>query len=395
MGNHASLQADSDLPAPVTHSEDQQRETRFNRLLASRKVSRKHDRKEVSFEEQERKRQAFYHHPKEAMISAASLYTKAMPGAKNVPFARIWRAAAAEFFGTLFFVFAVGASVAVPANLGLASEAAAGLLITAILQGFTIAAMISATGPISGGHLNPAVTLSLVVTRCMRLRTGLFYVAGQVVGAICGSALFLMCTGRQYAGTLGATIPSTTAGRTFATEFMITSILIFTVLGTAVHSGVDGTVKALAPIPIGFAVLIGVLIGGTITGGSMNPARSFGPAVVSGNWYNHELYWFAPLLGAAVVGVVYKGIFLSAPVTRRQAELAGMPMAGDSTTTIQRTGTGVSEADLIAWKAVDEGLLEVVVTSTGNAVGPANPLRVPDEISVGDGITEHRIVGNT
>ncbi|KAJ3181249.1 hypothetical protein HDU87_001378 [Geranomyces variabilis] len=259
--------------------------------------------------------------------SAANFVAKDISGPK-VPRPRFARAVCAEFFGTMFFVFAVAGSVVIPANLGLtsggAADKAASLLVTAATQGLALAAMVSATGPMSGGHLNPAVTTSLMIVRTIPIARGFAYMFAQVLGAMCGAGLFKAVIEVDETGTLGATVPQVGSGQAWGMEFMITAVLIYTVLGTAVHGGANGIVKALAPLPIGFAVIAGVLIGGTVTGGSMNPARSFGPAVASGTWTRHWLYWLAPLSASLIVGLIYKAFFLSTTITHSQARRAGL-----------------------------------------------------------------------
>ncbi|KAJ3156170.1 hypothetical protein HDU86_004138 [Geranomyces michiganensis] len=258
---------------------------------------------------------------------AAHFVAKDISGPK-VPRKRFARAVAAEFLGTLFFVFAVAGSVVIPANLGLtaggAVDKAAGLLVTASIQGLALAAMVSATGPMSGGHLNPAVTCALMVVRTITIGRGFAYIIAQFIGAMCGAGIFKAVIGVDATGTLGATVPKVGSGQVWGMEFMITAVLIYTVLGTAVHGNANGIVKALAPLPIGFAVIAGVLIGGTVTGGSMNPARSFGPAIASGTWTRHWLYWLAPFSASLVVGLIYKAFFLSTNITKSQARAAGL-----------------------------------------------------------------------
>ncbi|KAI8922456.1 aquaporin-like protein [Powellomyces hirtus] len=315
--------------------------------------------------------------------SAAHFMAKDISGGPT-PRMRIARAMCAELIGTMLFVFAVAGSACIPAALG--ETKGAGLLITALTQGLAIAALVSATGPISGGHLNPAVTTSLMVVRAISFWTGISYIVSQCVGAITGAALFKLAIGSALSGTLGATVPIDTAGRTFTMEFMITTILVFTVLGTAVHGGANGVIKALAPIPIGFAVLIGVLIGGSITGGSMNPARSLGPAVVAGMWTEHYLYWAAPLGAAIVTGTLYKAVFLSSPITLRQARVAGIlpgptnnvgrnpdGIHASHATVLEMGNPGMSEADLIHAEAIDPNPIREADLYETPAVGSSPP----------------------
>ncbi|KAJ3034946.1 Aquaporin-4 [Rhizophlyctis rosea] len=202
------------------------------------------------------------------------------------------------------------------------ADTASSVLLAALAQGFTITALVAICGKISGGHINPAVTLCLVIVRNFAPVTGILYIIAQIFGGILGAAIWLGTAG-DHAVTLGATVKTfPSPGQAFLLEFVITSMLMFTVLGTALHS--DADFKPLAPIPIGFSITAGVLIAGLVTGGSMNPARSFGPAIVSNTWTLHWIYWIAPFSSATIVGISYKLLFLSAPLTVDEAEHLGL-----------------------------------------------------------------------
>ncbi|KAL7748044.1 hypothetical protein RI367_006590 [Sorochytrium milnesiophthora] len=228
-----------------------------------------------------------------------------------------WRGIVAEFLGTLIFVYFVAGSVVVPDNVqpdaqgGGFSVLQAQTLLTAFVQGLSIAVLVATMSGISGGHINPAVTLCLVVSNAWPLLIGICYILAQVCGAMCGAGLFLASVGDRFAGSLGTTLPAPfiSEGRAFLIEFMITSLLLWTVLATAADE--QNGKGQLAPLPIGFAVLVGVLVGKPLTGGSMNPARSFGPALVSDTWHAQWVYWAAPLTSSIVVGILYKLLFFS------------------------------------------------------------------------------------
>jgi len=232
------------------------------------------------------------------------------PRYSATPFAVKWRQVIGEFFGTLLFLFFVSASVEVPKSVSPGS-AGTSAVITAFLQGFSILALVYVFRTISGGHFNPAVTIATMITRHISLVVGLFFIVAQLLGAIVGTAIFSAAF--PFDTSLGATTiaPGVSIGQAFLIEFMITSMLILVVFGTAVD-GIHG-VEQFAPIPIGLAVLVGVLLAKNLTGASMNPARSFGPAVVSGVWDNHWLYWVAPITAAIFTSMLYKILILSDP----------------------------------------------------------------------------------
>ncbi|KAJ7534933.1 hypothetical protein O6H91_12G010900 [Diphasiastrum complanatum] len=186
------------------------------------------------------------------------------------------------------------------------------LVAIALGHGLAIAFLAGATGAISGGHLNPAVTVAFVVAgKETLLRAGL-YVSAQLFGAVIGAAMLKWSTPANWVGSLGShdlshgVFPS----QGFMMEFMLTFVLIFVIFGVAVDRRGPGVI---APLPIGFAVLVDHLVGVPYTGASMNPARSFGPSLVSGVWSgSHWVYWFGPCLGASCASALYRYIFLEA-----------------------------------------------------------------------------------
>lgn len=221
---------------------------------------------------------------------------------------RPWQRVLAEFLGTMLFIYAVSASVVIPLTY---LRAGPGIitLVTAFIQGFALVAMISIFSGVSGSHFNPAITIMLIFTRRITVIIGTIYVLAQLLGAVVGAALFRA----SVSGWREASLSATTRGdgillrQAFLIEFMITTILLLVVLGTS--SDTRAGLYILAPVPIGFSVLVGVLIARTLTGASMNPARSFGPAVVSGTWNEHWLYWVAPLTAALFVSIVHHVVF--------------------------------------------------------------------------------------
>ncbi|KAI8816972.1 aquaporin-like protein [Fimicolochytrium jonesii] len=276
-----------------------------------------------------------------------------MPGATNVPRARKWRALVAEFIGTMLFVFFVAGSVAVPS--GLKADPVASLLFIGLTQGLALAVFVSVSANISGGHLNPAVTLALLVARAVSPITALLYIIAQMLGAVAGAGLYLATMGTAHADHLGITTPTNfDGGNVYLFEFILTSVLMLVVFATAVHGSIQGHV-VLAPIPIGMTLVIANFLAANFTGASLNPARTFGPAVVASAysdvafaWREQHLYWLAQLSAAVVVGVLYKMIYLSAPATKAQVREAGL--LGNSAATVQ----GMSEAELIRRSARDE-----------------------------------------
>lgn len=179
-----------------------------------------------------------------------------------------------------------------------------GLVGIALAHGLALMSMIYATGHISGGHVNPAVTIGLLCAGKIELPKAVGYVVAQCAGAVL-AAYCLMHVFGANAGNLGT--PGMGAGVTFnqalITEIILTFFLVFTVYGTAVDRRAPAGMYGLA---IGLVIAFDILAGGSISGASMNPARSFGPALVSGTMGNHLLYWIGPVIGGALGALVYK-----------------------------------------------------------------------------------------
>ncbi|MBI2172572.1 MAG: MIP family channel protein [Chloroflexi bacterium] len=218
-----------------------------------------------------------------------------------------WRAALAELIATLLFVF-IGAGAVVSSGM-LGATDSARLVAIALAHGLAIAIMVAATAHISGGHINPAVTVAQVVTRKMGLAKGVMYVAAQLIGAAVGAFLLALVIPDAAEGVLGshALGNGVTVGGGLAIEAVLTFALVFVVYATAVDSRGPG---AIAPLAIGLAVLAIHLIAVPLTGASVNPARSFGPALAANQWADHWIYWVGPLVGGALAGIVYQVLFI-------------------------------------------------------------------------------------
>ena len=205
---------------------------------------------------------------------------------------------AAEFLGTFGIVFA---PVALAGGQHL-NGAASGLLTAAVVSGLAVSAMVFALGPISAAHFNPAVTVGFVLAKRFPWRLATFYVLAQIAGAVCAAALCAALFGAGY----GTHVPLVDLGRAIAVETVLTFLLMLVIMAVATDKRVGGTTPGLA---IGLTVVFDVLIGGPISGGSMNPARSFGPALFdsSGDALRaFPVYLVGPLLGAILAGFVYE-----------------------------------------------------------------------------------------
>ena len=226
---------------------------------------------------------------------------------------KTWRAVLAEFIGTLLFVFVGAGSVVIVVNVIGESPGSSVPALTAIAlaHGLAIAVVVAGTAKLSGGHVNPAVTFGAVITGRMKLSTGVLYVAGQLAGAVVGALLLEAVVLGQYEGNLGAHSLNLEVldgeGAGVVVEAVLTFVLVFTVFATAMD---PRGMANLAPIAIGLAILIDHFVGVPLTGASMNPARSFGPALVADAWDDHWVYWLGPLIGGGLAALAYYFAFL-------------------------------------------------------------------------------------
>ena len=208
------------------------------------------------------------------------------------------RRALAEALATFALVFAgCGAIVANEVYDGALGAVGIGLVF-----GLIIMVMVYGTGHLSGAHINPAVTLAFTMTRHLPPREAVAYIAAQVLGALAG-ALVLLAVWPDQPADLGATVPSVGAGSAFVYELFLTAILMFVIMAVATDTRAVGAAAAIA---IGAAVGLDAIFGGPVTGASMNPARSFGPALASGEWADFWVYLAGPVAGAALGAVAYQ-----------------------------------------------------------------------------------------
>lgn len=213
------------------------------------------------------------------------------------------RAIAAEFLGSMFFVMlgcgSVSAAFAFGANAGVLTGGA--LVGVALAHGLGYLVAVSWTGNVSGGHINPAVTLAMMATGKIAMPKGIAYIVVQVVGAVVGALLIKLAIPDtvEDASTLGATAlgSGATAGEGLVLEILLTAFLVLVVFTTAVSRKGWGM---NAPIAIGLAVVVIYMVGVPFTGPGVNPARSFGPALVANEWDDFWVYILGPAIGALV-----------------------------------------------------------------------------------------------
>ncbi|MDO8553224.1 MAG: MIP family channel protein [Candidatus Micrarchaeota archaeon] len=209
----------------------------------------------------------------------------------------------AEFLGTFALVFIGAGAVLVNALTG----GAVGLVGIALAHGLVLMAMIYALGHFSGGHYNPAVTISMLVSKSITVSKAVAYIISQLLGAaFAGFLLFIMfpvATSSQLYG-----FPTTLSfGFGVLVEAVLTFFLVLTIYGVAVD---NKSPKGFHGLAIGLVLTFDILMGGTQTGAAMNPARAFGPALASGVWAPQLIYWIGPIIGAILAAVVYTYILM-------------------------------------------------------------------------------------
>ena len=210
---------------------------------------------------------------------------------------KLWSALIAEFVGTFALVF-VGA--------GVVAQGVGGLVGVALAHGFVIVAFAYAYGHVSGTHINPAVTIGLWVGGQIETVRAAAYVVVQLLGGILGAYVLCAVLGGTDTG-LGATTlaDGVTVGRGLLLEAILTFFLVNTIFNTAV-SGKAGNLAGLA---IGLTLALCILVGGPLTGASLNPARTLGPALLTGNFADLWLYFVGPIAGSIAAALLYKGVF--------------------------------------------------------------------------------------
>jgi MIP family channel proteins len=253
----------------------------------------------------------------------------------------LWAAAVAEFVGPFALVVAGVGAIISTQNLSDGGN----LVAVALAHGLAIGLMVAALGHVSGGHFNPAVTLSMLATGQIAITRAISYIIAQVLGATAGAGVLTLIfpalgpMGRNNPGVnlgLPGLGPDVSVSGALIMEVLMTFFLVMVIFGTVIDPRGP---KAIAPLAIGLIITMDILTGGRITGAAMNPARAIGPAIVQQDFTNWWIYWVGPIIGGLIAAFAYTSIWLgngwvrlparrgTAGATRRTAPEAESPAA--------------------------------------------------------------------
>jgi aquaporin TIP len=230
----------------------------------------------------------------------------------------------AEFVGTFTLIFIGAGSILTlttvfePAITGPQAQGVYGgltLIAVAFAHGLAIAVMVSAVGHISGGHFNPAITLAFLLTRRIAGVLALVYWSMQFLGATAAALLLRWFFSEHVRQLTNLGAPGLGGGvdhwQAAVIELILTFFLVWVVFATAVDPG--GTFKSIAGLAIGLTITLDVLMGGPLTGAAMNPARAFGPELVSRHWTDAWVWYAGPIVGAVLAAFAYEWLYLRPP----------------------------------------------------------------------------------
>lgn len=216
------------------------------------------------------------------------------------------KACIAEFIATFTLVFIGAGAICLDAYKG----GGVGLVGIALAHGLAIAVMVASIGHISGGHINPAVTIAAWLTKKIGTSGAIGYIVAQLAGASLGAFTLKHLYPTMVAAPVLLGTPQLDATFPFHHGVLVEALLTFLVVFVIFGSAIDAKGSKSGWLMIGLTVAMDILMGGPITGAAMNPARAFGPALVTGFWTNQSVYWIGPIVGGAIAGLLYNNVFL-------------------------------------------------------------------------------------
>jgi MIP family channel proteins len=219
---------------------------------------------------------------------------------------RTGRACIAEAIGTFALCFIGAGSIVLNTKTG----GAVGLIGIALAHGLILSVMISALGGVSGGHFNPAVTIGFLVTKKQEVGAGISYIISQLIGATVAGLLLRIIFAPDVWQKAHLGTPMLGDGVSFGTGILVEIVLTFFLVTAIWGTAVDDRKPDVGGFAIGLTIAADILMGGPLTGASMNPARTFGPALAGGGFDNHLVYWIGPIIGAVLAAVLYNNILI-------------------------------------------------------------------------------------
>lgn len=232
-----------------------------------------------------------------------------------------WKPFLAEFVGTFVFAFVTETAAVATSKASQEENMLAGIIIGALVNGFTLVGVIYSLGPVSGAHFNPAVTVAAMCARQLSPTKALGYIISQILGGLLGTSwVLLVHPDAEHAknGALGLFVLSDSINwvRGFFVEAVMTFILVFVIFcvvlnpHVTVEDATNGHIAPLfAPIAVGFTVTANILGANGLTGGCMNPARALGPIIITNTWRNAQVYILGPLIGGIAASVFQRIVF--------------------------------------------------------------------------------------
>ncbi len=216
-----------------------------------------------------------------------------------------WKRALAELIATFAVTFVAAGALCTDQYSG----GRLGLLGSALAYALATSVMMTATARTSGGHVNPAITLASWLTGGIKLPMAALYLVAQLAGAVIAALVLMRTFSAEIWQPVGLGAPALAAGVSFTTGLFIEAVLTFFLVFVVLQAFLDKEERdQFAGFTVGAVLLCGILLGGPLTGAAMNPARAFGPALVSGVWSDHLVYWAGPLVGAILGAVAYSAL---------------------------------------------------------------------------------------
>jgi aquaporin Z len=232
-----------------------------------------------------------------------------------------------EFIGPFTLMFAGGGAIITSAALlgnntaNSSLFAVASLVFIGLAHGLGIGLIIAASGHISGGVFNPAITVGLMATGKLPMMKGVYYIIVQLLGGVVAAALLKGLFPADAVNATKLAVPALGLGvsplQGIGIEFILTFFLQFVIFGTAIDKRGPATIAGLA---IGLTISMDVFAAGPLTGAAMNPARSFGPALIQGAWADQWVWWVGPILGALAAALLYNAVLLE-PIAEREPSM--------------------------------------------------------------------------